>query len=175
MNLDVEFSIWLAQFQYLDSFFSFISTRWFASILVLLAGIYFYYLKKFRIFIFICLATSLGDLTGNILKELLSDTRPCFGYSEIFIKEGLINKECGPQSTGMPSNHAINFFLFATLLCLTIKNKYIASIYLISSVLVALSRVFLIKHLLSQVIIGAFIGIFLGILFYNLFYKWIKT
>jgi len=175
MNLDVEFSIWLAQFQYLDSFFSFISTRWFASILVLLAGIYFYYLKKFRIFIFICLATSLGDLTGNILKELISETRPCFEYSEIFIKEGLINKECGPQSTGMPSNHAINFFLFATLLCLTIKNKYIASIYLISSVLVALSRVFLIKHLLSQVIIGAFIGIFLGILFYNLFYKWIKT
>jgi len=175
MSLDIEFSIWLAQFQYLDGFFSFISTRWFAFILVLLAGIYFYYLKKFKIFIFICLATAFGDFTGNILKELLSDTRPCFGYSEIFIQEGLIENECGSQSTGMPSNHAINFFLFTTLLCLTIKNKFISSIYIISSVLVALSRVFLIKHLLSQVIIGAFIGIFLGILFYNLFYKWIKT
>jgi len=175
MSLDIEFSIWLAQFQYLDGFFSFISTRWFASILVLLAGIYFYYLKKFKIFIFICLATSFGDIAGNILKELLADTRPCFGYSEIFIQESLIEKECGSQTTGMPSNHAINFFLFSTLLFLTLKNKYITSFYLISSVLVGLSRVFLIKHLLSQVIIGAFIGIFLGIIFYNLFYKWIKT
>ena len=175
MSLDIEFSIWLAQFQYLDGFFSFISTRWFASILVLLAGVYFYYLKKLKIFVFICLATSFGDFAGNILKELLSDTRPCFGYSEIFIQEGLIEKECGPQTTGMPSNHAINFFLFTTLLSLTVKNKFISSIYIISSVFVALSRVFLIKHLLSQVIIGAFIGIFLGILFYNLFYKWIKT
>ena len=175
MSLDIEFSIWLAQFQYLDGFFSFISTRWFAFILVLVAGIYFYYLKKFKIFIFICLATSFGDFTGNILKELLSDTRPCFGYSEIFIQAGLIEHECGSQSTGMPSNHAINFFLFTTLLCLTIKNKFISSIFIISSVFVALSRVFLIKHLLSQVIIGAFIGIFLGIIFYNLFYRWIKT
>lgn len=175
MNIDVEFSIWFAQFQYLDSFFSFISTRWFASILVLLAGVYFYHVKQLKIFVFICIATSLGDLTGNILKELLSDTRPCYGYSEIFIEEGLILKECGSQSTGMPSNHAINFFLFSTLLHLTIRNKYITSIYFISSVLVALSRVFLIKHLLSQVIIGAFIGIFLGIFFYNLFYRWIKT
>jgi PAP2 superfamily. len=175
MNIDVEFSIWFAQFQYLDSFFSFISTRWFAAILVLLAGVYFYHIKQLKIFVFICIATSLGDLTGNILKELLSDTRPCYGYSEIFIEEGLILKECGSQSTGMPSNHAINFFLFSTLLHLTLRNKYITSIYFISSVLVALSRVFLIKHLLSQVIIGAFIGIFLGIFFYNLFYRWIKT
>jgi len=175
MNLDVEFSVWFAQFQYLDSFFSFLSTRWFAAILVLLAGIYFYHIRKFKIFIFICITTSFGDLTGNFLKELLSDTRPCYGYSEIFMEKGLILKECGSQTTGMPSNHAINFFLFSTLLHLTIKNKYISSIYFISSVLVALSRVFLIKHLLSQVIIGAFIGIFLGIFFYNLFYRWIKT
>ena len=90
MNIDVEFSIWFAQFQYLDSFFSFISTRWFAAILVLLAGVYFYHIKQLKIFVFICIATSLGDLTGNILKELLSDTRPCYGYSEIFIEEGLI-------------------------------------------------------------------------------------
>ena len=44
-------------------------------------------------------------------KRVLSDTRPCFGYSEIFIQAGLIENECGSQSTGMPSNHAINFFL----------------------------------------------------------------
>ena len=175
MSPDIEFSIWLAQFEFLDSFFNFISTRWFAAILVSLAGIYFLHIKKIKVFIFICVATSIGDLTGNILKELLTETRPCFGYSEIFLDQGIINKECGPQTTGMPSNHAINFFLFSTLLHLTIKNKYLTSIYFVSSMLVALSRVFLIKHLLSQVIIGAFLGIFLGIIFYNLFYKWMKT
>ena len=78
MNLDVEFSIWLAQFQYFDSFFSFVSTRWFAAILVLLAGIYFYHIRKFKIFIFICIATSLGDLTGNILKDFFSSTKTMF-------------------------------------------------------------------------------------------------
>ncbi len=175
MNLDIEFSIWLAQFQSFEVFFSLISTRWFAAILVLIAGIYSIYIKKVRIFLFICIATSLGDFSGNLLKELLADTRPCFGFSEIFINEGIIKEECGPQTTGMPSNHAINFFLFSILLHLFFKNKYLTSIYFISSILVALSRVFLIKHLLSQVIIGAFIGIFLGIIFYYLFYRWIKT
>ena len=175
MNIDLLFSEWVYQFYFLKDVAEIFSGRVFSGILVASIGIYFFKIKKFKIFLFICLATGFGDLTGNILKELLSDTRPCYGYSEIFMEKGLILKECGSQTTRMPSNHAINFFLFSTLLHLTIKNKYISSIYFISSALVALSRVFLIKHLLSQVIIGAFIGIFLGIFFYSLFYRWIKT
>ena len=107
MNIDVEFSIWFAQFQYLDSFFSFISTRWFAAILVLLAGVYFYHVKQLKIFVFICIATSLGDLTGNILKELLSDTRPCYGYSEIFIEEGLILKAVSYTHLTLPTIYSV--------------------------------------------------------------------
>jgi membrane-associated phospholipid phosphatase len=45
------------------------------------------------------------------------------------------------------------------------------------STLVALSRVFLFKHLLSQVVIGAAIGIILGVVFYKLLkrIKWINN
>ena len=96
--------------------------------------------------------------------------RPCFSHIDLFPS---IDR-CGPDLTGMPSNHALNFFIFSTLIHLYFKNRIISIIFFTSSVFVALSRVLLVKHLLSQVIIGALIGIVMGIIFNKVLQKWTK-
>ena len=83
-----------------------------------------------------------------------------------------IVEKCGSDLTGLPSNHALNFFLFSTLVHLFLKKTEISVLFFTSSVLVALSRVLLVKHLLSQVIIGALIGILMARLFYEVYTKW---
>ncbi|MAC03559.1 MAG: hypothetical protein CMQ58_02030, partial [Gammaproteobacteria bacterium] len=67
------------------------------------------------------------------------------------------------------------FFTFSTLVHLMLKNKIISFIFFFSSILVALSRVLLVKHLLSQVIIGSIIGIFLAFTAFKISRRWIKV
>ena len=171
MNIDLLFSEWVYQFYFLKDIAEVFSGRVFSGILVTSIGIYFFKIKKFKIFLFICLATGFGDLTGNILKDFFSQPRPCFNYYENF---SMIEK-CGSDLTGMPSNHTLNFFLFSTLVHLFLRQPSISFIFFASSVLVALSRVLLIKHLLSQVIIGGLIGIVMAKIFFEAYVKWKKS
>ena len=168
MNIDLLFSEWVYQFYFLKDVAEIFSGRVFSGILVASIGIYFFKIKKFKIFLFLCLATGFGDLTGNILKDFFSQPRPCFNYHENF---PMIEK-CGSDLTGMPSNHTLNFFLFSTLVHLFLRQPSISFIFFASSVLVALSRVLLIKHLLSQVIIGGLIGIVMAVIFFEAYVKW---
>ena len=170
MGLDLSFSEWLVQFNYFNDLAIIFSGRVFSGTLIAGIGIYFYKIKKLKIFFFICLATGLGDLLGNFLKDLFLQPRPCFSHIDLFPS---IDR-CGSDLTGMPSNHALNFFIFSTLLHLYFKNRIISIIFFTSSVFVALSRVLLVKHLLSQVIIGALIGIVMGIIFNKVLQKWTK-
>ena len=170
MGLDLSFSEWLVQFNYFNDLAIIFSGRVFSGTLIAGIGIYFYRIKKLKIFFFICLVTGLGDLLGNFLKDLFLQPRPCFSHIDLFPS---IDR-CGSDLTGMPSNHALNFFIFSTLLHLYFKNRIISIIFFTSSVFVALSRVLLVKHLLSQVIIGALIGIVMGIIFNKVLQKWTK-
>ena len=81
-------------------------------------------------------------------------------------------ERCGSDLTGMPSNHTLNFFLFSTLVHLFLKKPFMSVIFFVASILVALSRVLLIKHLLSQVIIGGLIGIVMAVIFFEAYVKW---
>ena len=135
----------------------------------------FFLKKKFWVFVFIILAILIGDFLGALLKEILSEERPCFGANgEFLIGKGILESLCGDQKTGMPSNHALNFFLFTSLFFLIERNLLITSILVLISILVGLSRVFLIKHFLSQVIIGTALGLIFGILFYEIYKRTIK-
>ena len=168
MNFDLIFSEWLIQYYFLKDIAEVFSGRIFSGTLVFFIGLYFFKIKQFKVFIFICLATGAGDLVGNILKDLFLQPRPCFEYYENFP----IVEKCGSDLTGLPSNHSLNFFLFSTLVHLFLKKTEISVLFFTSSVLVALSRVLLVKHLLSQVIIGGLIGILMARLFYEVYTKW---
>lgn len=171
MGFDLGFSQWLIQFYFLEELAAIFSGRIFSATLIAVVGIYFYRIKQLKIFFFICLVTGLGDLLGNFLKDIFLQPRPCYNLIEYFPKID----QCGPDLTGMPSNHALNFFIFSTLVHLFLRNPIISVLFFTSSVLVAMSRVLLLKHLLSQVIIGALIGVIMAILFFKAYNKWKET
>ena len=171
MSFDLMFSEWLIQFYFLKDIAEVFSGRIFSGTLVIITGIYSIKVKQFKTFIFICLATGIGDLTGNILKDFFQEPRPCFNYYEKFP----MVERCGSGLTGLPSNHSLNFFMFATLVHLLLKKRVISIILFVSSILVALSRVLLVKHLLSQVIIGGLIGMLMAIVFFEAYVRWKKS
>ena len=171
MGFDLGFSQWLIQFYFLEELAAIFSGRIFSATLIAAVGIHFYRIKQLKIFFFICLVTGLGDLLGNFLKDIFLQPRPCYNLIEYFSEID----QCGPDLTGMPSNHALNFFIFSTLVHLFLRNPIISVLFFTSSVLVAMSRVLLLKHLLSQVIIGAFIGVIMAILFFKAYNKWKET
>ena len=176
MDNDLLFLVWLNSFDQLGFIFEFVSGRVFSFCLLGIIGIYFTYIRKIRLFLFILLSIIIGDQIGAFLKDLIQEPRPCFEHAIQLIDVGVINERCGSRLTGMPSNHALNFFLFSTLVFSFTKKKLLGfCLFCISSV-VGLSRVFLVKHLLSQVIMGAALGIFLGVIFYKLSRKiqWIE-
>ena len=84
MGLDLSFSEWLVQFNYFNDLAIIFSGRVFSGTLIAGIGIYFYRIKKLKIFFFICLATGLGDLLGNFLKDLFLQPRPCFSHIYLF-------------------------------------------------------------------------------------------
>jgi membrane-associated phospholipid phosphatase len=175
MNADIIFIIWLSEYKFFESFFQIVSTRLFSFSLLFLFSIYFFFKKKFWVFVFIILALLISDFLGAFLKDILSEERPCFGANgEFLISEGILESLCGNQKTGMPSNHALNFFLFTSLFYLIERNLLITLFLVLISILVSLSRVFLVKHFLSQVIIGAALGLIFGILFYEIYKRIIK-
>ena len=82
MNFDLIFSEWLIEYYFLKDIAEIFSGRIFSGTLVFFIGLYFFKIKQFNVFIFICLATGAGDLVGNILKDLFLQPRPCFEHYE---------------------------------------------------------------------------------------------
>ena len=82
-------------------------------------GIYFYKIKKFKIFLFICISTGFGDFFGNILKDFFFSTKTMYGFHQNF---PMIEK-CGPELTGLPSNHTLNFFHVFNFWSIFLKNR----------------------------------------------------
>lgn len=103
------------------------------------------------------LTVAISDGTGQILKNLLAQPRPCFSLAHYSWVE-----PCGAALTGMPSNHALNFFAVATFITVITpwRNWHIALFCI--AVSVAFSRIYLIKHFPSQVLVGAILGIVIG-------------
>ena len=171
MNIDLIISEWIVQFYFLSNLAEFFGGRIFSGVLVLGLGIYFYKIKKLKIFLFICISTGFGDFIGNILKDLFAQPRPSYSYIQNF---PMIEK-CGPEPTGLPSNHALNFFMFSTLVHFFLKNPFISLVFFAFSFLVLFSRVLLVKHSISQVIIGRLIRIVMAKIFYEDNMKWKKS
>lgn len=103
------------------------------------------------------LTVASSDGVGQILKYFLAQPRPCFSLTHYSWIE-----PCGAALTGMPSNHALNFFAVATLITVITpwRNWHIALFCI--AVSVAFSRIYLIKHFPSQVLVGAVLGIMIG-------------
>lgn len=118
-----------------------------------------------RLFLVMAVSIGLGDALGNLLKDLFSDPRPCFVlHEQLRSVHGQITQACGAASTGMPSNHTLNFFVAASFIGITTRWRAWQLGLLGIALLVGLSRIYLGKHYPSQVLVGGLIGASLGIL-----------
>lgn len=103
-------------------------------------------------------AVGVGDALGGFIKDLTDQHRPCYDfYAALRMPQGA-SWPCGASTTGMPSNHALNFFTTALFLLWLVPRRILGMVMLVVAVLVALSRIYLGKHYPSQVLVGALLG-----------------
>ncbi len=104
----------------------------------------------------------LCDQTANLLKYSVARLRPC--YSTYMLFGGLHILETRGSLFGFFSAHAANAFGFAMcssmLFRYDLKHRYNAYIYIIFlwAALLSISRIFVGKHYLGDVIVGALVG-----------------
>ena len=111
--------------------------------------------KGLYILIVLLFAVGLCDLiNAQLLKEYFLRVRPCRALDNVNL---LIN--CGAGHS-FPSNHAVNNFAAATVLSYFFQRK-IGILFFFAS-LVALSRVFVGVHYLSDILIGGIEGVIIG-------------
>ncbi len=172
MGVDRQILLWINQDwaqPWLDTLFAWVSERGAFSIpllLAILAGLAAWRGRDgVKLWGLLILAVLLGDGIGNLLKHLIEQPRPCFEVWELLRPPGGgAPRQCNAPVTGMPSNHALNFFAAAVFLALTVRARWLTVAMAVIAVLVAVSRVYLGKHYPSQVLAGAGIGLAWGAL-----------
>lgn len=154
----------------LDGLFTWVSARWTFSIPLLLVLLWDARRRAggrgVRLWLILVAGVLAGDAAGNGLKAWTAEPRPCYSHHAALVEPGGIPMErCeGGDASGMPSNHALNFALAAAFMLVTTRWRAWQAVLVVAAVLVALSRIYLGKHLPGQVAAGLAIGAFLGVL-----------
>ena len=100
-----------------------------------------------------------GGLSVQILKDLFCRSRPLAeGAGRFFTAFPCVGK--GSWLRSFPSGHSVTAFALAYVLSLTYPKG--SPIFYTLAALVALSRVYLASHFLSDVVAGAALGLFAG-------------
>jgi membrane-associated phospholipid phosphatase len=173
VSADVTLLIWINQGWAdpgLDFLFHWVSTRLGFSF-PLLVGLLLYLRRQFqqdgiKLWLLLILTVIVGDMLGNLLKAYFAMPRPCYElFESLRPPGGGAPRQCDAPTTGMPSNHALNFFAVAAFLAYSIRHKALSLLMLTLALAVGLSRIYLAKHYPSQVLAGAATGGLFGWLF----------
>ncbi len=152
---------------WLDAFFGWVSQKPTFShpllLLILILLIKDWGRSGLRLWFLLVLFIGLGDVLGNFLKHLIAQPRPCADFPDtVRLVLQPFNVGCNFKPRGMPSNHALNFFLTASFLGITLRSWKWGIVFGLIAFTVALSRVYLGVHYPSQVLAGAVVGSLLG-------------
>ncbi|WP_455204110.1 phosphatase PAP2 family protein [Kaarinaea lacus] len=161
---------------WLDIFFAWISSSWFsipviATVLLILFGKY--NKDGVKIMLVLTIVVFVGDYCGALLKDIFAQPRPCEDFQNLVrLPQTYFEVSCESPFSGMPSNHALNWFTAALFISLILRSwTWLASLGSMAF-LVALSRVYLGVHYPSQVLAGATLGIAYGLLCASLVVKY---
>ena len=152
---------------WLDAFFGWVSQKPTFShpllLLILILLVKDWGRSGFRLWFLLILFVGLGDVLGNFLKHFLAQPRPCAEFPDtVRLVLEPFNVGCSFKPRGMPSNHALNFFLTASFLGVVLRSWKWGIVFGLIAFTVALSRVYLGVHYPSQVLAGAVVGSLLG-------------
>jgi len=152
----------------LDTFFAWVSeknTFSFPLLLAIILGLGWRWGKTGWILgLMMIIVAATSDLLGNTLKSLFAQPRPCLHLWDQIRMPHAESTRCMTSTSGMPSNHALNFFATFSFLSFILQRHTFTLITMTVCVLVALSRVYLGEHFPSQAISGAIIGAGYGLL-----------
>lgn len=107
-------------------------------------------------------------LTNLVMKPLFARPRPYIYYADnpVFMSWHEFAGGHLESEKSFPSGHTTAAFELGVAIFLVMKNKKIAWIFPVFSVLVGLSRIYLMVHYVTDVIGGVFVGVFAGIMGY---------
>lgn len=121
--------------------------------LILLFAIPKKHRKYIAWFVFLVLpAVIISYGVGQVLKLIFKIPRPCIDLSSC------------PGGFSFPSQHATVIFAATTVLAFYCRNKKLGILFLILSILVAISRLMLGFHRVEDVFVGSIIGMIVGVL-----------
>jgi undecaprenyl-diphosphatase len=172
VSLDESTVLWLAAevgSPALDPLFVWLSDRWtfsFPLLALLLADA----LRRagtrgLALWLLLVLAVAVGDQTGNALKRVVAEPRPCAELAEqLRGPEAGARRPCSAAGNGAVSNHALNFAVAAAFVARTTPWVGWHRLLAATTLLVATSRVYLARHYPSQVLAGLVVGAGLGLL-----------
>lgn len=151
-------------FPLVQKFFSIITHLGDSGIIWIIIGIFLFLKKKSRKNGLLLLASlAFGHIFGTcVLKEIFQRQRP-------FIQLGLTPFITPPSSFSFPSGHSLSSFIAAT--CIFYYNKKWGIFAYILASLIAISRIILIVHYPSDVIIGSILGVIIALIFIMIFKK----
>ncbi|MBA1148996.1 phosphatase PAP2 family protein [Ectothiorhodospiraceae bacterium WFHF3C12] len=153
----------------LDPFFIWVSAKWTFSfpLLAIFLATWWYQYGRDGAWFWLAMAVSvgLGDAFGNQLKDAFDQYRPCFELVELTRWPGHAPGDtCTSSTSGLPSNHALNFFVAAAFVTAVLRSYRWGVGLFALAVVVSISRVYLSKHYPSQVLVGGLIGTGWGLL-----------
>lgn len=154
---------------WLDIFFSWISQHLLFSTPLLFAVLAFFIWRfgkdGIKFWLLTILLISLGDQLGALFKSLAGQARPCASLGDVVRQVDTVFRiNCSRNLNGMPSNHALNFFLFAVFTGYVLRWRSWLWGFGVLAALVAVSRVYLGVHYPSQILVGTMLGGSLGLL-----------
>ena len=169
MTLNQEILVWINQgwaHPWADRLFVWVSGRetFALPLLIILLGLLAWRHRGdgIRLWMVMMLMMLLGDAAGNLLKHLLGQYRPCYDFFQSLRPVPGTGWPCGSKASGMPSNHALNFFAVVSFLAMTTRRRLLVAALAGAAVLAALSRLYLGKHYPAQVLAGILLGIAWG-------------